>query len=203
MLYTASCVPSTKEQIVSVPGGLVGPLTGNDVPAILLLLEKVRNRLPAGSSHWLKPRNEKDLISHFRAANVGVGIFTLDEGRLIASVLLKNLKNPESPKDFYGYTNFPRDLVRHGVWAVQSVACDPDYQGQGLATTLLENVSLPGADCLVAKISTDNTSSRTAFFRAGFNYVASGYGQKETPGNTVSRSAAEDYPVVYLSRGLH
>lgn len=163
-------------------------LCAADIPQSLSLQTDVLAALPPGDGHHLRFRGASEISAHLSARMPLIGAF--EDGTLIGQVMVTLPAYEENNERIDGYP------VQHPCTTaiIQSLAISPGKQGNGVGKALLETAfeaaAMRGCVQLIAKVSTNNTASRTSFEKTGFSMMAEGFDPKK------------GYPVVYMHRTL-
>lgn len=127
-------------------------LTTSDIPQILDLIAAVRDALPEGEKHFLKPKTSAELTALLENGGSILAMKPRDEGRLAALTIVNREKG---------------DMA-----VLQSVCVHPDFKRLGLVSALMEHsegwARENSISFLLAKVATANQKSHRLFFSAGF-----------------------------------
>lgn len=163
----------------------------DDIPAILALQEKVVDTIPPDKKHYLKKRDEDDVLCHMGHRMPVIGI--KDEcGKLVAQCFLSYPSRGEAVKNIGGY---PLNDHKCTTAIIQSLAVDPDMRGHKLATQTInaakEIARMSGHVIVLAKVAQDNTPSTKSFMNAAFTKASEGL------------DPVKHYPVNYWQHNLY
>lgn len=133
-------------------------LTTSDIPQILDLIAAVRDALPEGEKHFLKPKTSAELTALLENGGSILAMKPRDEGRLAALTIVNREKE---------------DMA-----VLQSVCVHPDFKRLGLVSALMEHsegwARENSISLLLAKVATANQKSHRLFSSAGFRVARTG-----------------------------
>lgn len=145
------------------------------------------------SPHFIKPRSKADVVEHINARMPVIGVFAeaANRRRTLVGAALITFPDREEAKYIEGY---PLDNARNVTTVINTVCTHPGFAKRGISQLILtaaEYVAgMTGHTGMMAKISTDNISSRKAFEKAGFHEHSTGLDPRK------------GYEVVYVTKPI-
>lgn len=133
-------------------------LTTSDIPQILDLIAAVRDALPEGEKHFLKPKTSAELTALLENGGSILAMKPRDGGSLAALTIVNR--------------------ERENLAVLQSVCVHPDFKRLGLVSALMEHSEKWAREnsisLFLAKVATANEKSQQLFFSAGFRVARVG-----------------------------
>ena len=133
-------------------------LTASDIPLILDLIAAVREVLPEGEKHFLKPKTSAELTALLENGGSILAMKSRDEGNLAALTIVNREKE--------------------NLAVLQSVCVHPDFKRLGLVSALMEHSEKWAREnsisLLLAKVASANEKSLRLFDFAGFRVARVG-----------------------------
>lgn len=140
--------------------------TEQDLPSILKIKERVVPIMQAaGNSQWSDkyPDEEK-----FTADLEEASLYVYEEGAVIKGFAVVDNKHP------YPYDDIPWELTRADSRALHRMAVDPDFQGQGIASRMMEEIEARLIEAGIKGIHTDtsleNKKMQYQFEKNGYEF---------------------------------
>jgi N-acetylglutamate synthase-like GNAT family acetyltransferase len=149
--------------------------THEDVPAILALIEKVRENLKEAEQHFLKEKTAEELFSYISQRFPTVLAF---KDNILAGIAIST---PQDETSNLGATNLPEMFNKNHYMCISTVAVDPALKGQGLGQYIVAEAFQASSQYIdsfcgdtklcgvLAKVSQLNIGSQKSFLANGFN----------------------------------
>src|SRR5690625_1991663 len=140
--------------------------TAQDLPYILKIKEKVVPIMQAsGNMQWSdKYPDEEKFTEDLKDA----ALYVYEEDMIIKGFAVVDNKHP------YPYDDIPWELTRADSRALHRMAVDPDFQGQGIASRMMEGLETRLIEAGIRGIHTDtsleNKKMQYQFEKNGYEY---------------------------------